>query len=133
MVYSQDLKHISTYHHEGQLDWEAQDICSRLQERSNLNSQVNVHHDNFGEEKLKKIIGPLLDLDGGFQAESFNKYIMITYMPDLIYVNAIRLNTRTMKEKIISKAVVGVIMKTMVIIARPSDITFHSRYIFSSK
>lgn len=106
MVYSQDLKHTSTYHHEYEFDWEAQDICSRLQERSNLNSQVNVHPHNFGEEKLKKIIGPLLDLNG-FQAESFNKYIMITYRPDLIYEKAIRLNNRTMKEKIFSKLLVS--------------------------
>jgi hypothetical protein len=106
MVYSQDLKHTSTYHHEYELDWEAQYICSRLQERSNLNSQVNVYPQYFGEEKLEKIIGPLLDLNG-FQAESFNKYIMITYRPDLIYENTIRLNNRTMKEKIFSKLLVS--------------------------
>jgi hypothetical protein len=60
MVYSQDLKHTSTYHHEYELDWEAQYICSRLQERS-----------------------------------------------DLIYENTIRLNNRTMKEKIFSKLLVS--------------------------
>jgi hypothetical protein len=99
MIFSQDLKHTISYHHDYQLDCEAQDICSRLQECSSLNSQLNSHPHILGEEKLKKIIGPLLDLNS-FQAESFNKYIAIAYRPDLIYENSIRLANRTTKEKI---------------------------------
>ena len=99
--HSQDLKHSTTYDHEHELDGEAQDIYTRLQERSNLNSQINIHPHKFSEEELKGIIKSLLDLNA-FQAESFNRYIR-TNRPDLIYENVIRLAYKAMKGKIFSK------------------------------